>query len=45
MNRKEKYSYNLNKIFKIIESCEKRGKNIDKLIEGPVCHNGFYRLN
>ena len=40
-----KYSDNLNKIFKIIKSCEKRVKNIDKLIEGPVCHNGFYRLN
>ena len=40
-----KYSDNLNEIFKIIKSCEKRVKNIDTLIEGPVCHNGFYRLN
>ena len=41
----DKYSDHLNEIFKIIKSCENRDKNIDTLIEGPVCHNGFYRLN
>ena len=41
----DKYSDNLNEIFKIIKSCQKGVKNIDTLIEGPVCHNGFYRLN
>jgi len=41
----DKYTYHLNEIFKIIKSCENRVKNIDTLIEGPVCHNGFYRLN
>ena len=41
----DKYSYHLNEIFKIIKSCENGINNIDKLIEGPICHNGFYRLN
>ena len=41
----DKYSYHLNEIFKIIKSCENGINNIDQLIEGPVCHNGFYRLN
>jgi len=31
-------------IFSIICKCE-NGRNIDDLLEGPVCHNGFMRLN
>jgi glutamate-1-semialdehyde 2,1-aminomutase len=31
-------------IFSTICKCE-NGRNIDDLLEGPVCHNGFMRLN
>ena len=41
----DKYSVHLNKIFSLIKSCENGVKDIDNLIEGPVCHGGFYRLN
>ena len=34
----------LDKIFSTIRDCED-GKNIDSLLEGPVCHLGFKRLN
>ena len=39
------YFDHLESIFSIISKCEKKQKNIDELLEGPVCHNGFYRLN
>lgn len=35
----------LNPIFKIIKKCEDGYLNIDSLLEGPVCHAGFKRLN
>lgn len=38
------YLKNLDKIFKIISNCEKNN-NIDSLLESPVCHTGFKRLN
>jgi glutamate-1-semialdehyde 2,1-aminomutase len=38
------YFSNLEKIFQKIAECE-NGKKIDKLIEGPVCHTTFQRLN
>ena len=41
----EKYSHHLNQQFEIIKKCEDEVINIDTLIEGPICHNGFYRLN
>ena len=41
----EKYSHHLNQLFEIIKKCEDEVINIDTLIEGPICHNGFYRLN
>ena len=41
----DKYTEHLNEIFSIIKKCESGVKNIDTLIEGPVCHDGFYRLN
>ncbi|MFL2803123.1 MAG: aminotransferase class III-fold pyridoxal phosphate-dependent enzyme [Paracoccaceae bacterium] len=41
----EKYSDQLNKVFLTIKNCEDEVKNIDTLIEGPICHDGFYRLN
>jgi len=35
----------LNGVYKIIASCERGDLDIDKLLEGPVCHAGFKRLN
>jgi len=39
-----KYFEKLNHIFALIAECE-HGRNIDDLLEGPVCHSGFKRLN
>jgi glutamate-1-semialdehyde aminotransferase len=41
----EQYFEALNSIFKIIKKCEDGYLNIDSLLEGPVCHAGFKRLN
>jgi glutamate-1-semialdehyde 2,1-aminomutase len=38
------YFSELDSIFKIIKKCED-GMDINLLLEGPVCHNGFKRLN
>ena len=38
------YLNELDKIFKIISECE-NGRNINQLLEGPICHSGFKRLN
>jgi glutamate-1-semialdehyde 2,1-aminomutase len=38
------YFENLDRIFKIIKECE-NGRDINKLLNGPVCHSGFSRLN
>jgi len=38
------YIDNLRPIFKLISQCED-GMNINKLLNGPVCHSGFKRLN
>tara|TARA_Y100001958_G_C21248715_1_gene581905 strand:- start:27154 stop:28470 length:1317 start_codon:yes stop_codon:yes gene_type:complete len=35
----------LDEVFKLIYECESETKNIDNLLEGPVCHSGFERLN
>lgn len=35
----------LNDVYSIISDCEKGMKNIDELLNGPVCHGGFKRLN
>ena len=34
----------LDSVFSTIEDCE-NGGNVDDLLEGPVCHEGFKRLN
>lgn len=34
----------LDPIFALIGECEK-GRSVDSLLEGPVCHSGFKRLN
>jgi glutamate-1-semialdehyde 2,1-aminomutase len=38
------YFENLDQLFKIIKECE-NGRDINKLLNGPVCHSGFSRLN
>jgi glutamate-1-semialdehyde 2,1-aminomutase len=35
----------LNIVYKSIKNCETGHDDIDKLLEGPVCHSGFKRLN
>lgn len=35
----------LDGVYKIISDCEQGLKNIHDLLEGPVCHSGFKRLN
>ena len=34
----------LDPIFELIQSCE-QGRNVLDLLQGPVCHTGFKRLN
>lgn len=41
----ELYFEALNDVYKVIASCEEKSVNIDDLLEGPVCHSGFKRLN
>jgi Glutamate-1-semialdehyde aminotransferase len=40
----EEYFEALNEVFKLISKCE-NGMRIDDLLNGPVCHSGFKRLN
>jgi glutamate-1-semialdehyde aminotransferase/spore coat polysaccharide biosynthesis protein SpsF (cytidylyltransferase family) len=40
----DEYFKCLEPIFATISDCE-NGRNIDQLLEGPVCHGGFKRLN
>ncbi len=40
----DEYFDRLKSIFSIIKDCED-GRDIDTLLEGPVCHTGFRRLN
>lgn len=40
----EAYFAALDPIFGVIRDCE-NGRSIDSLLEGPVCHGGFKRLN
>jgi glutamate-1-semialdehyde 2,1-aminomutase len=39
------YFDELDKIYKTISKCESEKLNINTLLEGPVCHTGFKRLN
>jgi glutamate-1-semialdehyde 2,1-aminomutase len=41
----EQYFESLNPIFKIIKQCEDGLLDVNTLLEGPVCHAGFKRLN
>ena len=38
------YESNLEPIFRLIGECE-NGRSIDSMLEGPICHSGFKRLN
>jgi glutamate-1-semialdehyde 2,1-aminomutase len=40
----DQYFYALDPLFALIKECE-TGRPIDSLLEGPVCHAGFKRLN
>ena len=41
----EKYLVELDKIYGTIKKCENQELNINNLLEGPICHSGFKRLN
>lgn len=41
----DSYLYELNVVFQTLRKCELRERLIDELLEGPVCHGGFKRLN
>lgn len=41
----ESYFNALDDVYKEISNCEKGNKNIHDMLEGPVCHSGFKRLN
>ncbi|MFN6081871.1 MAG: aminotransferase class III-fold pyridoxal phosphate-dependent enzyme, partial [Bacteroidota bacterium] len=41
----EQYFDNLNEVYHLISKCVKGEVDIDILLEGPVCHSGFKRLN
>jgi len=38
------YFENLSGVFKLITECE-NGRDILSVLDGPVCHSGFKRLN
>ena len=40
----EPYLGELDWIFGLIAECE-QGRPVEELLEGPVCHGGFRRLN
>lgn len=39
------YFNELNQLFTVIKSCEEGNNDISRLLDGPVCHAGFKRLN
>jgi glutamate-1-semialdehyde aminotransferase len=41
----QKYFSELDKVYAIIKKCENNELNINDLLEGPICHSGFKRLN
>ena len=41
----DRYFRELDPVFALIRDCEAGRKQIDALLEGPVCHAGFRRLN
>jgi len=41
----ENYFQVLDTIFSVISACENDKLSIESLLESPVCHSGFKRLN
>ena len=41
---RRQYFEELDLLFALIKECE-GGRSVDALLEGPVCHGGFKRLN
>ncbi|MCF0039116.1 aminotransferase class III-fold pyridoxal phosphate-dependent enzyme [Dyadobacter fanqingshengii] len=41
----DQYFNSLDGVYKVIAECEHEGRDITNLLEGPVCHSGFKRLN
>jgi hypothetical protein len=41
----DSYFDNLNEVYKTIAECVQGNTDINTLLEGPVCHSGFKRLN
>jgi glutamate-1-semialdehyde aminotransferase len=41
----DRYIDELDKVFSIIKKCEDQELKIESLLEGPICHSGFKRLN
>ena len=41
----DRYLEELDKVFSIIKKCENQEFKIESLLEGPICHSGFKRLN
>lgn len=41
----EKYFAELDKVYGVIKKCENQELQINKILEGPICHSGFKRLN
>ena len=41
----ESYFNALDEVYNVIEKCEKGKLEAESLLEGPVCHSGFKRLN
>ena len=40
----DRYFEALDPVFALIKECE-LGRSVDDLLDGPVCHSGFQRLN
>lgn len=41
----QRYFSELDKVYAIIKKCENQELNINDLLDGPICHSGFKRLN
>lgn len=41
----DRYFNELDKVYKVIKDCEEGRNEINDLLEGPICHSGFKRLN
>jgi glutamate-1-semialdehyde 2,1-aminomutase len=41
----DRYFDELDKVFSLIKKCENHDIKIENLLEGPICHSGFKRLN